>query len=123
MASFSLQEGALSTDQVVKCGAPECVCERERLDVHTQEPQLPTGYQYMYACIQDMRARTLTRTCIHSLWDTLFANDLYIRDLHLVLVQVLSCRQTIAVTERNKVAAAVAGAKRIGCRLCCRVRY
>ena len=54
-----MQEGALSTEQVVKCGSPECVCERERLDVHTQEPQLPTGYQFVYIYIQDMRARAL----------------------------------------------------------------
>ena len=27
----------------LQCGVPDCVCERERLDVHAQEPKLPDG--------------------------------------------------------------------------------
>lgn len=43
MAALTPLRQLLRENVVLQCGVPDCVCERERLDVHTQEPMLPDG--------------------------------------------------------------------------------
>jgi hypothetical protein len=33
----------MGTDDAVKCGSLDCVCARENLDIHKEEPILPEG--------------------------------------------------------------------------------